>query len=147
MYALGRATLTVAVAGVALSTHSPAPLRVQPVPVAEEWVLAPPEAVDTAQLRALGERIYTGKVGGALCASCHGHDGRGVPALGPDLTDRQWLHGDGSLEFLRTIISTGVAKPRKSGVPMPPYGGVPLTPEQLEALATYVYTLRSSVGR
>lgn len=95
---------------------------------------------------ALGERIFLGRVGGAICTTCHGKDAKGVPGLGPDLTDRTWLHGDGSLEFLRTIIRTGVMKPKAGAGVMPPSGGVPLTPEQLQAVAAYVFSLSQSKG-
>lgn len=48
---------------------------------------------------------------------------KGAPGLGPDLTDNTWLHGDGSEAFLRTIIRSGVTKPKKSTAVMPPAGG------------------------
>jgi cytochrome c oxidase cbb3-type subunit III len=40
------------------------------------------------------------------CARCHGADMRGNPSLGaPDLTDRVWLYGDGSVfEIERTLL-------------------------------------------
>ncbi|HEX6631697.1 MAG TPA: c-type cytochrome [Gemmatimonadaceae bacterium] len=90
---------------------------------------------------ALGERVFQGKSGGALCTTCHGKDAKGMKGLGPDLTDDVWLHGDGGMEFLKTLISTGVMQPKLGGVVMPPYGGTPLSPDQLEAVAAYVYSL------
>jgi mono/diheme cytochrome c family protein len=95
---------------------------------------------------ALGERIFQGKVGGALCATCHGKDAKGVTGLGPDLTDSIWLHGDGSMEFLQNIIRTGVMTPKQGGGVMPPYGGATLKPDQLEAVAAYVYSLSHPTG-
>lgn len=99
-----------------------------------------------AALIAHGERVYQGKAGGALCATCHGPRAKGIAALGPDLTDGEWLHGDGSVGFLRTIIRTGVSKPRTTAAIMPPYGGSPLKADQLEAVATYIHSL-STAGR
>jgi cytochrome c oxidase cbb3-type subunit 3 len=43
----------------------------------------------------------------AICAACHGADGRGNQALGaPNLTDRIWLNG-GALTTVRETISNG----------------------------------------
>ena len=89
---------------------------------------------------AQGAQIFHGK-GGALCTTCHGKDAKGLPGLGPDLTDSTWLHGDGSLPFLRSLIKSGVAKGKKSAAVMPPYGGVPLSEAQLDAVAAYVQSL------
>ena len=52
---------------------------------------APPATI------ALGDSVFHGKVGGALCYVCHGPKGKGVANLGPDLTDREWLNGDGKI--------------------------------------------------
>ena len=92
---------------------------------------------------ALGDSIFHGRVAGGLCATCHGPKGKGMPALGPDLTDDVWLHGDGSVEFIVSIVRTGVMKPKKSAAVMPPGGGSALRPEQLRAVAAYVHSLRS----
>src|SRR5688572_12172911 len=48
-------------------------------------------------------RAYKGKRGGTLCFTCHGPTGKGIPGLGPDLTDGQWLYGDGGFAFLQKI--------------------------------------------
>jgi len=51
----------------------------------------------------------------AICAACHGLDGKGNPALGaPDLTDDAWLYG-GNIESVVESVSNG-----RSGV-MPPW--------------------------
>jgi cbb3-type cytochrome c oxidase subunit III len=107
---------------------------------------APGDTITPAMI-ALGERIFQGKAGGALCATCHGKDAKGVQGIGPNLTDGAWLHGDGSLEFLRTVIRTGVAKPKAGGAMMPPFGGTPLSAEQLDAVAAYVYSLSHPSAR
>ena len=92
-------------------------------------------------LVALGEKVFKGKVGGAICTTCHGQSAKGMKGLGPDLTDGTWLHGNGSVAFLKSIIRSGVAKPKEASAPMPPYGGTPLKAEHLEAVAAYVYSL------
>lgn len=91
---------------------------------------------------ALGRRVYDGKAGGAMCSTCHGPQAKGVPGLGPDLTDNTWLHGDGSVVFLRDIIRTGVTKPKKSAAVMPPNGGGNLNAAHIEAVAVFVRSLQ-----
>ena len=95
----------------------------------------------------LGDSVFHGKVGGALCYVCHGPAGKGVTGLGPNLTDKEWLHGDGSLAFLAKLVEDGVPKPKKVPAPMPPKGGGTLTPSQIKAAAAYVYSLTHPLGR
>jgi len=48
-----------------------------------------------------------GKARFALCAACHGADGKGNPAIGaPNLTDNIWLYG-GALDDIKTSIRNG----------------------------------------
>ena len=94
----------------------------------------------TPKMVALGARIYQGQVGGAACTGCHGGDGHGS-ALGPDLTGKKWLWSDGSYEGLKKIIADGVPRPKDYRSPMPPMGGAQLTPDQVSALAAYVYSI------
>ena len=91
---------------------------------------------------ALGKKVYEGKAGGAICFTCHGMNARGMPGLAPDLTDAKWLHGDGSLAFIDSIVRNGVSKPKESAAPMPPKGGANLSDEQVKAVVAYVYSLR-----
>jgi mono/diheme cytochrome c family protein len=93
-----------------------------------------------AQL-ALGDSVYHGRVGGALCLVCHGPAGKGVTGTGPDLTDKEWLNADGSVASIEKVITEGVAKPKKHPAPMPPKGGGQLTDSQIKAVAAYVYSL------
>lgn len=98
----------------------------------------------TPELVERGRRLFHGA---GACTTCHGDDARGVPNLGSDLTDREWLQGDGSFAFLVESIRCGVpAEVAEAGVPMPPRGGVRLTPEQTRALAAYVWTLSHPDG-
>jgi mono/diheme cytochrome c family protein len=95
------------------------------------------------QLVTEGKAVYEGKAGGALCFTCHGANAKGIPGLGPDLTDAKWLHGDGGFEFLQTIIKSGVPKPKQAVTIMPPLGGGKLSDAQVAALAAYLRSLRS----
>ncbi len=96
---------------------------------------------DEKALIAQGENIFKGKAGGGLCWTCHGVDAKGMKGLGPDLTDKTWLHGDGSIDFVKSTVKAGIAKPRKGATPMPPFGGVPLNDNQVAAVAAYVQSL------
>ena len=75
-----------------------------------------------------------GKPKFAVCAACHGADGKGNQALGaPNLTDKIWLHGWGEQAIIN-VVNMG-----KTNV-MPPQGRL-LTPEQVHVLAGYVLSL------
>ena len=66
------------------------------------------------RLAALGKPKFE-----AVCAACHGIDGKGNPAFGaPNLTDDIWLHGNADLASMRDAITYG-----RSGV-MPPWGPI-----------------------
>jgi glucose/arabinose dehydrogenase/mono/diheme cytochrome c family protein len=92
------------------------------------------------EMVALGDRIYHGQVGGATCTGCHGANAKGTP-LGPDLTSSHWLWGDGSYPAIAKIITAGVPQPKQYRSPMPPMGGAQLTPDQVSALAAYIWGL------
>jgi mono/diheme cytochrome c family protein len=92
------------------------------------------------QLVALGDSIFHGQVGRGTCTACHGQDAKGT-AVAPDLTDQQWLNGDGSYNFIVKTVTDGVPKPKQHPAPMPPKGGASLTDDQVKAVAAYVYSL------
>jgi glucose/arabinose dehydrogenase/mono/diheme cytochrome c family protein len=98
----------------------------------------PPGA--TREMIALGERIYHGQVAGATCTGCHGSNATGTP-LGPDLTDARWIWGDGSYPAIAKTIAAGVPQPKEYRAPMPPMGGAQLTPDQVSAVAAYIWAL------
>jgi glucose/arabinose dehydrogenase/mono/diheme cytochrome c family protein len=98
----------------------------------------PPGA--TQEMVALGDRVYHGQVGGAPCAGCHGASAKGTP-LGPDLTANKFLWSDGSYPGITKTITDGVPQPKQYRSPMPPMGGAQLTPDQLSAVAAYVWAL------
>lgn len=95
----------------------------------------------TAGMIALGDSIFHGKAAGGACLMCHGADAKGTPGLAPNLTGRKWLHGDGSYAFIVHTVENGVPDPKAGSMPMPPMGGAKLTPEQVRAVAAYIYSL------
>ena len=97
-----------------------------------------PEGVTAAMVEE-GKGIYSGA---GICMSCHGANGEGIPNLGANLTDDEWLHIDGSYESIVQNILNGVtAQESSSGVPMPAKGGTAITDDQVKAVAAYVWTL------
>lgn len=97
---------------------------------------AAPAGVTPAAI-AKGDTIYH-KAG--LCYACHGSNAEG--AVGPNLTDAEWLHGDGSYDMIVATVTAGVpADKAKKGIPMPPKGGSSITEEEIKAVAAYVYSL------
>ncbi len=106
---------------------------------AEEQQVELPEGV-TMEMVNQGKEIYSGA---GLCYTCHGAMGEGVPNLGADLTDDEWLHSDGSFEGIVTIVIDGVDTSASStGTPMPPKGGSGITDDQSRAVSAYVLTLK-----
>jgi glucose/arabinose dehydrogenase/cytochrome c5 len=101
--------------------------------------LTPPPGATQQQVDQ-GEKIFSGEEAGATCAGCHGAGGIGTP-VGPDLTSGKWLWGDGSLASITKTITDGVPEPKQHPGAMPPMGGVTLTPEQITAVAAYVWAL------
>jgi len=88
-----------------------------------------------------GDSVFHGLAGGGTCFTCHQANAKGLAGLAPDLTDDVWLHGDGSLMFIRHTIRMGVPKPKQAAAPMPPMGGANLSMMDLHAVADYVYSL------
>lgn len=135
------AALVVVMAGAGWRFQDPGPQAAAGEAAARSNATMESDTGTADTLVALGEKVFKGKVGGAICTTCHGTNAKGMKGLGPDLTDGTWLHGNGSVAFLKTIIRSGVAKPKEAGAPMPPYGGTPLKAEHLEAVAAYVHSL------
>lgn len=100
---------------------------------------ANPSAI-TPQMIALGDSIFHGQAAGGLCYTCHGPNAKGTQ-LAPDLTDSQWLNGDGSYQFIENTVTHGVPNPKQHAAPMPPMGGASLSQEQVQAVSAYVYSL------
>jgi cytochrome c oxidase cbb3-type subunit III len=90
-----------------------------------------------------GRALFLGR---ANCAACHGPGGRGTP-MAPDLTDAEWLHGDGTREAVEAVIRAGVPRPVRHRGGMPPMGGARLGDAEIAALVTYVLSLSAGDGR
>ncbi|WP_313295552.1 cytochrome-c oxidase, cbb3-type subunit III [Diaphorobacter sp.] len=75
-----------------------------------------------------------GKEKFAVCAACHGMDGKGNKLLGaPNLTDDIWLHGYGEDVIVNMVVNGKMNE-------MPAQKDK-LTPEQIKVLAAYVWGL------
>jgi len=75
-----------------------------------------------------------GKPKFAVCAACHGADGKGNQAMGaPNLTDKVWLHGWGE-DAIVAMVNNG-----KTNVM--PAQAARLSAEQIHVLAAYVWSL------
>jgi cytochrome c oxidase cbb3-type subunit 3 len=85
---------------------------------------------DPASL-ALGKEQYD-----AVCVACHGTAGEGL--IGPNLTDRYWIHGDGDLGHI--LDSFRIGYPDKG---MPPWGNV-IPADKHALLAAYVISLQGT---
>ena len=95
-----------------------------------------PAAVTPAAI-ALGDSLFHSN---GNCYACHGANAQG--AVGPNLTDAEWIHSDGSYDAIVKQITTGVtAEESKSKIPMPPKGGSQITDDEVKAVAAYVYSL------
>jgi mono/diheme cytochrome c family protein len=100
-------------------------------------VLAQTATAATPALIAQGDSIFHSK---GNCYACHGANAQG--AVGPNLTDAEWIHSDGSYDAIVKQVTTGVPKEEsKSGIPMPPKGGSTITDDEVKAVAAYVYSL------
>lgn len=85
---------------------------------------------DPAQ-REAGKALFLEK-----CSACHASDGGGI--IGPNLTDRFWLHGRGTLSDIVKVVSEGV--PEKG---MPTWE-IMLKREQIYAIAAHVKSLQGT---
>ncbi len=78
-----------------------------------------------------GKAVYDGK-----CLACHADRGQGI--VGPNLTDKFWIHGDGKAAAIAKVIAEGVADKG-----MPPWGAV-LSPDELAQVSAYIISLRGT---
>ena len=91
----------------------------------------------TVERIAQGKTIYAGK---GNCGNCHAADATGG-ALGPDLTDKLWIHINGDYTSIARNIRNGVPLPEEYPTPMPARGGGNLSDEEICAVAAYVWSL------
>lgn len=84
-------------------------------------------------------RASLGKPKFAVCAACHGVDGKGNQAIGSaNLTDNIWLHGWGENAIVAMVNNGKVNQ-------MPAQEGK-LTESQIHVLASYVWSLSNKAG-
>lgn len=67
------------------------------------------------------------KVFASTCASCHGQKGEGL--IGPNLTDKFWIHGGAPMDVHKVIVD-GIADKG-----MPPWGSVLSSEDQVNVVA------------
>ncbi len=84
-------------------------------------------------------RAALGKEKFALCAACHGEEGKGNQAIGSlNLTDNIWLHGAGEASIIKRI-NAGITNQM-------PAQASKFSPEQIHVLAAYVWGLSNSTA-
>jgi mono/diheme cytochrome c family protein len=127
----------------ALAASGAAPAVAQNTPETSATPPAAPAAGPSAapavtpELIAQGDKVYHGP---GNCYACHGSNAQG--AVGPNLTDAEWVHSKGSLEEIVAQVNRGVPKEEsKTGIPMPPKGGGAISDDDVKAVAAYVYSL------
>jgi cytochrome c oxidase cbb3-type subunit 3 len=84
------------------------------------------------QAMAIGERLFMN-----TCAACHGSDAKGSKGF-PNLTDSDWLGGDGSPAYIEQTITNG-----RQGM-MPPMIGAVGNEADAHNVANYVLSLSGS---
>jgi len=122
--------------------------------ISAQLVRSDPEAIpgNAELLRAGAERgrsIYRDR-----CASCHGPKATGATSLGaPNLTDADWLYGEGRVSDIEKIVGYGIRAPNPRSwnlATMPAYGQAipstaesiqPLTPGEIAAVSDYLLAL------
>lgn len=89
------------------------------------------EAFEKPGTLELGASAYTSK-----CAACHGPALQGQ--IGPNLTDKFWIHGKGTRMDIVKVIREGVADKG-----MPPWGPV-MKKDEIYAVAAYIISKKGS---
>ncbi|MES2880432.1 MAG: cytochrome-c oxidase, cbb3-type subunit III [Pseudomonadota bacterium] len=98
-----------------------------------QYVLSLSGSPHDAVQAALGKEKF------AVCAACHGADGKGMQAIGSaNLTDNIWLHGSGEAAIIAMINNGKVNQ-------MPAHADK-FTEAQIHVLASYVWSLSNKAG-
>jgi cytochrome c oxidase cbb3-type subunit III len=85
-------------------------------------------------------RAQLGQAKFAVCAACHGAEGKGNMAVGaPNLTDKIWLHGAGEAAIV-AIINNGKNNQM-------PAQDAKLSADQMHVLAAYVWGLSNNAAK
>ncbi len=121
---------------------SPTATALPATPIPATPTSLPPTAVAVAldsEAVALGQMIFQ-----STCTACHGLDGSGIPGLGKNLIESEFIHELSDAELLAFIIAGRDASDplNTTGIPMPARGGNPtLTDEQINAIIAYLRSL------
>ena len=98
------------------------------------YVLSLSDSKHDAARAALGKEKF------AVCAACHGPEGKGNTDIGsPNLTDKIWLHGAGEAAIIKRI--------NEGKVNQMPAQGSKFSPEQIHVLASYVWGLSNKADK
>ncbi len=79
------------------------------------------------------------------CAVCHGQSGEGMPRLGKELTNNEFVRGQSDEQLLAFLIEGRPAShpDNDRGVDMPPRGGNPaVTDAELMAIVSYMRSIQ-----
>lgn len=79
------------------------------------------------------------------CSACHGPDAKGLPNLGRDLTENEFIQNNSDQELLEFVKQGRPAgdPANTTGIDMPPKGGNPaLTDEQILDIIAHLRTLQ-----
>jgi hypothetical protein len=71
----------------------------------------------TAAMIGDGQKIYAGP---GLCSACHGPQAKGINGLGPNLTDAEWLHSNGTYDAGAQITAGVPASKSRAASPCRP---------------------------
>ena len=100
--------------------------------------LAPSKANSKTKIQPITDKVGLTK-GKAIftknCLACHGANAEGL--IGPNMTDKYWIHG-GSLEDIIHIINVGVIA--KGMIPWKPL----LSKEEIHQVSSYILTLQGT---
>jgi cytochrome c oxidase cbb3-type subunit III len=84
-------------------------------------------------------RATLGQAKFAVCAACHGADGKGIQAIGSaNLADNIWLHGAGEAAIIQRI--------KEGKTNQMPAWDSKFSPEQIHVLAAYVWSFSNTAN-
>jgi len=122
-------TSSLMVAGLAATAVA---LKAQNIPIPDSL----PPGVTSAMVQR-GKIVFDGP---GLCHNCHGELAQGL--LGPNLTDSEWWHAQGTYLMIVHRILDGVPLSESvTGNPMEPRGGSLISDDDVQSVAAYVWTL------
>ena len=92
-----------------------------------------------------GDSVAAGRAEfGKTCATCHGPSGEGMPRLGKNLNDNEFVRNKSDAELIQFLKEGRPAThpDNDRGVDMPPKGGNPaVTDEQLQLIVVFMRSI------